>query len=70
MIDQSDRETDLFPVATPAWIRYRARARRMARKALYRRLRAEGAINHKGHFLPDKWTEDYFQQHAQQDKLF
>jgi len=42
----------------------------MARKALYRRLRAEGAINHKGHFMPDKSTEDFFQQHAQQDKLF
>jgi hypothetical protein len=72
MIDQSDREDDLFPIATPAWIRHRARARRIARKALYRRLRAEGAINHAGHFpsQPDQWTEDYFQSHAQQDKLF
>ena len=67
MKDQSDRENDLFPVASPAWMAWKATRRRIAKREHARRLRAEGA-NLKD--LGAKWTEDYFQPRAQQERLF
>ena len=67
MSDQSNHEDDLFPIATPAWIRHKARMRRAAKRAHALRLSREGA---KLTDLGAKWTEDYFQPILQQERLF
>src|SRR5215468_9282232 len=53
MKDQSDWENDLFPIASPAWMAWKATRRRIAKQEHARRLRAEGAnLKDRG----AKWT--------------